>query len=396
MVRVTQRALKPATYDRVGAYGRDRIAKVARETNRLLKVRRIPLLDFHTKPDDPRGLPHDPAGASEISKGWVAGVRQTSDGWLEYDLEVTDPKAAEAMQSGSVQFTSPQLSKDFPDGIGGRYEEAVTHVALTPHPRNPEQGRFIFDGSTAQFSLEDLMDDDEDKNPADEGDEAEKESPPAAEANPDIPPPAEGDQKSEAIIAGLALKHIILPAGTTFPADIADVLIAAINSANSAEQASEAAKSADDLPDNEPEESQPVQFSADEIAALPVSMQAKARAANEAAKKAKETAVQFALSEANHKREATVAAIKGNKKLPAGLRNKLIARAETVQFSADGESASLTLAEAATLFAESIPAQFAFEELEEATDPSAVGGPETPESADAAAKQLFARNSRKV
>lgn len=374
-----------------------RLAKVVSETNRLLGVRRIPLLGFHTKPDDPRGLPHDPADATDISKGWLSGARQTADGWLEYDLEVTDPKAAEAMQNGSLKFTSPQISgtpdRPFGDGIGGRYEDVITHVALTPQPRNPDQGVFQFAGHS-QFSLEDAVDD-EDNTP----DEDTTDAPPAADpppVNPDIAKPPQ-DPEVQAVIANLATLGAML-ADDWSPEQPGAMgqLNAVLKTLATAKQQSDADRDADSLNDDTEEVAQPVQFSLELINGADAATKKIMLRANAMLKKAADDAAQFALEQAVHKQAAELTAI-DRCKMSKGLKDyfKSLVPSDAVQFANDSRPTA-SIAEMAIAVAGKLPAQFsAVDDAEEVPPPDeADDGRETPEKAEATARRIHSNNKR--
>lgn len=369
MVRIIQKFLKPANYPGAGNYPASRLSDAMKETKRALgNGLAIPVIGFHTNPDDPKGLPAASRDACEISKGWLKGVRQNDDGSLEHELEITDPKAAEAIANGSIRFTSPQITKQFTDGLGRSYGEMFTHVALTPRPRNPDQGPMVVsDGNSTQFSLEDAMDDENEKPDDDTEIDTESESPPAETPpeNPDLLTP-ESDPKSEAAIAALNQLGVIVPADMKFPPAIVDALLAALNTAAAAKAKAEAEKTAATA-DQPPEPTQaPVQFSLEQLSALPADVQA----ALKQAAKDRETAIQFSLEKADLKRSTTVANVKAMK-LPKGLKDKLVKRLETVQFSATGEAATMTVAEVAKLVSESLPPSIRFD-----NDPKPIPPPE--------------------
>lgn len=372
MVRIIQKFLKPANYRGAGDYPASRLSAAMKETNRALgNGLAIPVIGFHTNPDDPKGLPAASRDACEISKGWLKGVRQNDDGSLEHELEITDPKAAEAIANGSIRFTSPQITTQFTDGLGRSYGEMFTHVALTPRPRNPDQGPMVVsDGNSTQFSLEDAMDDEnekpDEKTPVDA--DPKSESPPVTEEpNPDLLPEADDAKKAEAAIAALNTLGVVVPADWTPTAEKAlDILLAALNTAATMKAKADTEKTVATA-DQPPEPTQaPVQFSLEQLAALPADVQA----ALKQAKKDRETAIQFSLEKADLKRSTTVANVKAMK-LPKGLKDKLVKRLETVQFSATGEADTMTVAEVAKLVSESLPPSIQFD-----NDPKPIPPPE--------------------
>lgn len=384
MVKVTQRPVKPAKYrvgDAMDEYSADRLGKIAAETSRALaNGLSIPVLDYHVNPTDPEGLPVTNRESSKISVGWLTGVRQADDGWLEYEFDVTNSDAAKRIQEGSIKFSSPQFTRKFTDGLDRTYGELTTHLALTPRPRNPDQGPMVMDANTAQFSLEDAMDDELDT----------KDEPvvPAKEPNPDIPPKPEANQKFEAVVSGLAAKGIVLPTDWTPDSDGGiDILLAAINTSLAADLKAKQDAASQAIPTESEEVAKPVQFSLDELAKLPPAVQA----ALKQAEKDRAATVQFSLNEAARQKETTITKLQAAK-LPKGLRDKLVAMATTVQFSANGSPATLTVLQAAELFAASLPPSVQFDVADLTVVPSPdKDGQQTPEDIRKMNAEILAR-----
>jgi hypothetical protein len=124
-MRLTQRALPAGNY-RNGKLPRARLEKVVTDTNAALRRGfDAPLIDFHEDLDK-----LDPRSALRTC-GSVERVFIDDEGWLNYDLDVTDAEAARKLEDGSIKFTSPEFKFDYEAETLGPLGDIVRHVALT-------------------------------------------------------------------------------------------------------------------------------------------------------------------------------------------------------------------------------------------------------------------------
>jgi len=345
-------------------YTRERLQRYAENTNKAIQSGlAVPFLDKHADVDA------DPNSAL-ATKGWVQRFSVTDDGWLAFDMEVTDPATGTAIENKSIRFTSPEFRDGFVDGKGHAHGDIIRHVAATPTPRNPDQGAIMsLPAGVARFSLDDLEGEDPKKKKKGDTDgdgvaEGDGEGdptsidPPAAEPvakNPDMPPNPDEASKMAALCAGFSQLGLELPSGFTFDSEGAiDILLTAVKTANKAKADTEV-KEQDDPPKVNDAQGM-TQFSEEEIAALPEAVRVRL-------KSLQEQAVRFAEEKATHEREKAIAAVTATR-LPPGLKATLIAKLQTVQFSESGEVATLTVAEAAKLLSDGLPPSVQFDETE--------------------------------
>lgn len=340
-------------------YPRERLQRYAENTNKAIQSGlAVPFLDKHADVDA------DPNSAL-ATKGWVQRFSVTDDGWLAFDMEVTDPATGAAIENKSIRFTSPEFRDDFVDGKGKLHGDIIRHVAATPTPRNPDQGAIMsLPAGVARFSIDDMEGEDPKKKKGDtdgdgvvEGD-GESDPPPVdpPAKNPDMPPNPDEASKMAALCAGFSQLGLELPSGFTFDSEGAiDILLTAVKTANKA-KADKEVKEQDDPPKVNDSQGGMAQFSEEEIAALPEAVRVRL-------KSLQEQAVRFAEEKATHEREKAIAAVNAAN-LPPGLKSKLVAKLQTVQFSESGEVATLTVVEAAKLLAESLPPGVQFDEAE--------------------------------
>ena len=166
MPLVEQEFLKPGSY-RIGGelrqYSTDDLKAYKDGTVKAIKAGlRIPVLSKHAELGSPEGGPQ-PAGGDGASAldnvGWLQDIKQTKDGALVSIMDVTNADAQKRIEDGSVKFTSPELTEDFTDGKGRSFGRMIRHMALTPTPRNPDQGNFKpAPGEAVQFSMDDYED----------------------------------------------------------------------------------------------------------------------------------------------------------------------------------------------------------------------------------------------
>lgn len=340
-------------------YPRERLQRYAENTNKAIQSGlAVPFLDKHADVDA------DPNSAL-ATKGWVQRFSVTDDGWLSFDMEVTDPATGAAIENKSIRFTSPEFRDGFVDGKGTLHGDIIRHVAATPTPRNPDQGAIMsLPAGVARFSIDDMEGEDPKKKKGDtdedgvvEGD-GESDTPPVEPPakNPDMPPNPDEASKMAALCAGFSQLGLELPSGFTFDSEGAiDILLTAVKTANKAKADTEV-KEQDDPPKVNDAQGGMAQFSEEEIAAMPEPTRKRILALQE-------QAVRFAEEKATHEREKAIAAVNAAN-LPPGLKSKLVAKLQTVQFSESGEVATLTIAEAAKLLSDSLPPGVQFDESE--------------------------------
>ena len=403
---VRQKALRPGKY-RVGDYPVERFKQYAENTNRAIEAGlSIPVIDFHDDVDAKGsiGEAKDPRSALR-NRGWAKRFQVTDDGWLEYELDITDAETAKGLQNGSIRFTSPEFHENFfAEGIG-ELGSIIRHVALTPKPRNPIQGPFVpVPAGVSRFSLEDYVDDEE-KKP---GDDKENELPgeddidTATEdpVNPDMPADDTAGQKMEAIVAQFSTIGIELPADWTFDNEgAADILLAALKTKSKADaEAKPKEEEADDPPETQ-EADNPIAFSEDELNKLPAMVrkaiersQAENKRLKESRDKLNAKVTQFAEERTKAEREKTVASVKAMK-LPPGLKKTLLGKLEKVQFSETGEAPTLTVNEAAAMFLAALPPSVRFEDDEsEEVDPPKSDDKLSDEEAEKVVGAMFTRH----
>lgn len=392
MAKVTQRrAFAPGNYDGVVLTKDDLAAYVAGTRKALSAGISLPALKRHAPLA--AGDSETVQFAATDGAGELTGVSQNEDGSLDFEFDIRDPETLAGIQSGAIRFTSPEFRRNYRDGIGRVHGNVLRHVALTPFPRNPHQGPMAVAMSEAanpadcfQCSYEGPMDDDEKEIKASEADEsaapAETVDPPK---NPDAPPKATDKTKLAALVEGFGQLGLVLPSDFDISADNAvDLLVTAVNTALKAKETE---------PEPEPEapevkdEPAAMPFSESELAALPPAKRA-------AIQRMQQDALQFAEERQKRVRSEAEAALIASK-LPKGLKDKLAARLNSVQFSEAGkELPTLTVQEAASLFSESLPPSLAFDEsavIEEAPPKGLMGAAQTDEDAEREAEEQLLR-----
>lgn len=387
MGAILQQKALPAGRYRIGGemrpYTRERLKQYAENTNKAIQSGlAVPFLDKHADVDA------DPDSALR-TKGWVQRFDVTDDGWLSYQVDVTDDATKIAIENKSVRFTSPEFRDGFVDGAGLLHGDIIRHVATTPTPRNPNQGEIMsLPAGVARFSLDDLECDDKKDDTTETdmcGDNTETD--PVEKTNPDMPPDPDEKSKMEAFVACMSQLGLELPAGFTFDTEGAiDILLTAAKTAAKANAEKEVSKEQDDPPNVNDAQGGMTQFSEDEIAALPES-------AKKRIKVLQAQAVRFAEETTKHNREKAVATVNAAK-LPPGLKKKLADKLATVRFSESGELPTLTLVEAAKLFETSLPPGVQFDEADvrEVEQPDA-GREMTAAEADAYARRIHSRGN---
>lgn len=381
MTTVEQTFLKPGRYrvgDSLANYTADDLREYAEGTNKALAAGvPVPLLLKHAPNGADDGyyeqFSTDGAKATD-GVGWLKSVKINEDGSLSHVLDVTNEHAAKGIQDKSIRFTSPELRNNYIDGKGRKFGRVIRHVALTPTPRNPDQGEFeTIDESAVQFSLDDYegpIQMAEYDNPA-EKDDHRPDSKTEPE-NPDMPSMGGDRMKSQAISACLSELGVELPSDVDFSGlgePACSALLTGVKTLLKAKREAEMAKEKQNNgAENEVQEATGMQFSEDEIKSLsPVErkLYLGLKAEREENAKLKTRIEQFSEDHVTSRREQAVGELRRqlkSAKLPPGLRTKLEAKLDSVQFSESGEAASLTLSEAIDLFRESIPSHLQFDE----------------------------------
>lgn len=308
-------------------YKREDVARIAEGTKALLAAKRhVPLLLEHAEPGSAEGSPRDKK-ASEVKHGagWLKDVAIGNDGAMQLVFDVPDADIAGKLKSGSIKFTSPEIRSEWVDGKGQKFNDFISHVALTHKPRNPDQSAIEEVAATetaVQFSLDDYegpiqMSDEY------EGDEKPEEMPEAKpDGNPDmVQNGSEESQQFDAIRS--LLREIVgvdLPADATAESLVRDLLtgLKTLKAVRDQKKAEEEANKPN--PDTSPEvvENSPVQFSVDDVPTISNKLLAKAITSEHAATKARFDALVTA------------------GKCSPGLRDALLT-SECVQFSDEAE-----------------------------------------------------------
>lgn len=391
MAKVTQRrAFAPGVYSGF-VFTEDSLADFVAGTRKAIEAGiSIPVLKRHAPLA--AGDSETVQFAATDGAGELTGVSQNEDGSLDLEFDIRDEETLKGIKSGSIRFSSPEFRRRYSDSTGRYFGTVMRHVALTPFPRNPHQGPMAVAMSEAspadcfQCSYEGPMDDDEKDIKASEADDsaapAETVDPPK---NPDSPPKATDKTKLAALVEGFGQLGLVLPSDFDISADNAvDLLVTAVNTALKAKETE---------PEPEPEapevkdEPAAMPFSEFELAALPPAKRA-------AIQRMQQDALQFAEERQKRVRSEAEAALLTSK-LPKGLKDKLAARLNSVQFSEAGkELPTLTVQEAASLFSESLPPSLAFDEsavIEEAPPKGLMGAAQTDEDAEREAEEQLLR-----
>jgi hypothetical protein len=195
-----------------------------KNTVSLLKAgNKIPVYFEHPDSADPAALPV--SKAEEITRngaGWLVDAKVNKDGGAVHVLEITDADAVKKLKDKTIKFTSPEFRrKEWQDGDGNKFDKFISHVALTPKPRNKRQGE-IEEVPALQFSLGDYV-----EQFANDEDDYEEKSPENSEpSNPDLGIASAADQQLDALVQLLKELGIDLPADTTPESLIRDLLTA--------------------------------------------------------------------------------------------------------------------------------------------------------------------------
>jgi len=87
---------------------------------------------------------------SENCIGYLEDMYLDDDGWLSAVHGLTGSGVEYAERVGQVSIG---IEKDYRDGLGNKYGEAITHVALTPIPVVPGQGGFEKIAASRDFAV---------------------------------------------------------------------------------------------------------------------------------------------------------------------------------------------------------------------------------------------------
>lgn len=152
------------------------------------------------------------------------------------------PDEADAKQAAKVRFCSPEINR-FTDGDGHDWGEVITHVALTPRPRQYDQPPIARLSLTGPIRL--AFDPEKGNDMADEKDEGSKKK---KGDESETPEPKAADEKIKPLID--ALREV----GMTIPDEVVDIdgLVIAIKAGGAKEEEVDDLDTGDDdaLPDN--------------------------------------------------------------------------------------------------------------------------------------------------
>lgn len=125
-----------------------------------------PVLLEHADAKTNEGLPRNKRQilADRIANGvgWLVDVKMKPTGEAVHVLDIKNEEIAKKLRTGEIKFTSPEYrSTPWSDGDGHTYQNYISHVALTHHPRVKAQSEIkelTLDGIPAlQFSLADYV-----------------------------------------------------------------------------------------------------------------------------------------------------------------------------------------------------------------------------------------------
>lgn len=119
----------------------------------------VPVFEKHEIPGSDEGGPQlrrEDIPATKV-KGWLSSVSQDHNGALDWKFKATDPETAKGIENGSIRFSSPELMDDYHSGNGTHYGPVIRHMALTPTPRNPDQGPMQIDEKPIQFGEDEAV-----------------------------------------------------------------------------------------------------------------------------------------------------------------------------------------------------------------------------------------------
>lgn len=419
-----QVSMKPAKY-RVGnalrEFTADDLRAYADGTNAAIAAGiKIPLLSRHAPAgaDDAAyqqfneiAAQFSSDGANALDNyGWLKSVEVNSDGSITPVMEVLNEDAAKAIDDGIIQFTSPEFRDNYVDGLNRNHGRVMRHIAFTPTPRNPDQGK-IEKVEAFQFSLDDSVD-----QPADDdrvevfrdgkwqfAEDRSADTPPdqlstddPTEPNPDMPPKPP-NPKAAAIVAQLAEIGVEVPAD--FELDGSDescnVLLAALKTFTAAQRKSEEEQS----PEAPEVEEESMQFSEDQIAKMSPEMASMAKVINKQADKidAQDAKIaQFSEDTATSKRQQRKAAAEEllkSAKLLKPSRDRIAKKVASMQFS---EDADLEHVKELIEIAGEVPSilQFSESDLSEGDPPTDDGKPQTMEDARKLNEELASEGLR--
>lgn len=218
----------------------------------------VPIVMEHieNKAGQTEGIPMSPHElAADRLKRTVGYVDYTapetkinSRGALDIAPIFSDPKVEKQVRDGVIKFVSPEIRRNWEDGLGNKYEGVPTHIALTHRPIQVDQepGFKRKGGINTASRLETIALSDvssfvlaDDFEP-----EAKKETPvdkePETSTNPDMPNVEDpANQLLESNLAFLSTMGITLPSttdATTFASNLNTALIALSAAKDAAKQ----------------------------------------------------------------------------------------------------------------------------------------------------------------
>lgn len=357
---------------------RDDLEQYAQNTNRLLSSgASVPVFTRHKDPGAADGGPVflDRLPKSQIDAldnvGWLRGVEVRPDGTAVHRLEILEPEARRAIKEKRIKFTSPELCLNYRGADGTPFGKVIRHVALTPTPRNPNQGDFIpmsepqDDGLVCvQFSLADRKPPKPESNPPEMDDEEGDGDYTSDEAMDTARPNVRTDsqQIAKQVLADLEAAGIAAPRGVDplkDPLGFLAQLSTALRQKVITEAASEAKKDqGGDMSTTEQgisqySEQQLVQFSETHTDPAMRSMAAQLLATT------RKAAAEITASRRGKLRDAITKA-----PIPKFVQQRLLGTVENVQFSEDGaDEPVMRLSEVLDLLSQATPKHLQFSDV---------------------------------
>lgn len=302
----------------------------------------VQVIKKHALLGSDEGSAQDSQPESKDGIGWLTDIAQGSDGAVEATFNVPLKEDAERIRKKVDRFTSAELRHSHKDGKGRKFGKHFAHLALTPRPRDPDQGEIVAVDSEQfcyQFSLDDRVDPmpkkktkkkTSSKKPVQfAGHEDENEE-------KEVKDDDNTDHEDEGDIAGKAaqVKEMLSAIGVDIPADASDL-------GSFLDQLIGALSAMQETPVAETEELEEVSPEITQFTEQINALKGQLNAAN---------------------REKLAAMIE-SAKLPPALADPLLIRAKAVQFSDNGtQKAILTVAEVVDLFTGAIPENLQFSE----------------------------------
>lgn len=121
----------------------------------------VQVIKKHALPGSDEGGAQDSKPESKDGIGWLTDIVQGSDGSVTATFDVPLKADAERIKKKVDRFTSVETRHSHTDGKGRKFGKHFAHLALTPRPRDPDQGEIVAVDSEQfcyQFSLDDRVD----------------------------------------------------------------------------------------------------------------------------------------------------------------------------------------------------------------------------------------------